>query len=85
LADAEGKGEDPKPESLANFERCYLMAQVQVARFVQFKHPTGRTPPAEPEIHKEELRRFVNAMRYLERGIAIANPAKDSAREIFAA
>ncbi len=85
LADAEGRGEDPAPEALPSFERCYLMAQVQVARYVQFRKPAGRSPPSEAEIKKEEVRRIKNAMRYLDRALALANPAKDGVREVFAA
>lgn len=137
IADAEGHGDAPPPESLGSFERCYLMAQVQLARLVQFKQaklnpPKAEAPPPEKEekkeepapkkkdtkppkkeakpktqiqpapadgdeakkdadeqkihelIQKEEVRRFTNAMMYLEYGLKIVTP-KDSTREVAAA
>ena len=85
LADAEGNGDEPPLESLPNFKRAYLMAQVQIARFAQFRTGGGKTPPSEEDIKKEIKRRFTNAKRYLEHALRLANPAKDGIREIFAA
>jgi hypothetical protein len=54
IADGEGHGDAPPPETLGTFERCYLMAQVQTARFIQFKQarlnpPVKKEPEAAPE------------------------------------
>lgn len=80
IADAEGHGDYPPLESLANFERAFLMAQVQVARFMQFRAIEGKT---DEMIKKEETQRFRSAMRYLEYALALANPARDNIRDIF--
>ena len=45
LADADGHGDAPPPESLASFELCYLMAQVQFARLNQFRTNLTSPPP----------------------------------------
>jgi hypothetical protein len=89
IADADGHGDEPPLESLPNFERAYLMAQVQIARFGQFRAGGSggkkQTPPSEEQVKKEEKRRYTIAMRYLEHALKLANPPKDSVREIFAA
>jgi len=93
LADADGGGEDPPAEKLPNFERAFLMAQVQTARFTQFKlgKKVGEKDkeeivlPTPEEIKKEELRRYINAMSYLERALKVVNKTKDTPREVFSA
>ena len=85
IADADGHGDAPPLESLGTFERCYLMAQVQAARFNQFKTGGGKSPPPEADVKKEEHRRFLSAIGYLEHGLTLANASKDSVREIFSA
>ncbi|MCE9532684.1 MAG: hypothetical protein K8T89_16425 [Planctomycetes bacterium] len=82
LVDAEGKGEDPPAETIPNFERAYLMAQVQAARFNQFQNMEGKKPE---DIEKEKVRRFSNAMRYVQQGLKVASPTKDLPRDLFAA
>jgi len=85
LADADGNGDAPPVASLQNFERAYLMAQVQVARYAQFKNAIGMTPPSDEEIKKEELKRYGNALRYLEHALKIANQTKETEKDVFAA
>jgi hypothetical protein len=85
LADADGQGDSPPLESLANFERAYLVAQVQIARLVQFRNGGGMTPPPPEEVAKEERRRYANALRYLEHALRIVVPDKDNGNDIFAA
>src|SRR5204863_5915357 len=53
IADAEGHGDMPPLSSLPNFERAYLMAQVQIARFGQFVNAPKEEPKKE-EPKKEE-------------------------------
>lgn len=81
IADADGHGDYPPMESLANFERAFLMAQVQVARFMQLR--SSDKAPDEATLKKEEFRRFSSALRYLEYGLSMANPARDNIRDIF--
>jgi tetratricopeptide (TPR) repeat protein len=135
LADAENRGDSPPADTLATFELCFLMAQVEIARLGQFqtelagkkdpkkeeepksenpkKEDPKKTPPkkgatakSEPVIKeadkaeeqkkepekkagstdadafaREEIKRYTNAMGYLERALRLATP-KDSVREV---
>jgi hypothetical protein len=47
LADAENRGDSPPPETLATFEVCFLMAQVEIARLGQFQ--TAQQKKEEPK------------------------------------
>ena len=55
MADAAGHGDAPAPEALGTFEQCYLMAQVQAARYLQFRQARLNPPSTErPRTQKDE-------------------------------
>lgn len=54
LADAENRGDSPAPETLATFELCFLMAQVEIARLGQFQADSQKTEEPKETPKKED-------------------------------
>ena len=79
----------PPIESLPNFERAYLMAQVQIARYWQFRLGSKSAGsddvklPSDDAIRKEEKRRFAQAMLSRVQDQAGAGLVQVSVRRLF--
>ncbi len=68
------------PAALGSFEKCYLAAQVQIARMVQFNQK--KPEPTKEQMDAEQKRRYKKAIEFLEYALADTTPS-DSVKDVF--